>query len=372
MGHPLSKLCRTLLGSLCVGAVGWGALATNAIAAQGECSPPQAGEFLILVINPEEDEQEAVAELIPPDRNAAICNYLGEIVTRVGGYTQQQEANGLAQTIAAQTGLGAFVTRPPSVEAPVETSTTVEPPSVPIPESPAPIVSAPPETASEPSPLGIPLIPGRAIEFQSAGDRQNSAPNLPSSTISEEPESPVNPGTLPDLGLGSEPASPEESSIPESPAYNPPPQVSPTAETAAAPATPEAAIPPVRSTPERPQPELEELPDLSPAIEEATEMPETSIVSASAPAFDPQPLEAGYAILVDYNEQPEIAAQLQQAVGNNIGLVSYGQRPYLLVVHTQDQTSANSTLQTLSSSGFLTMMVDSRQVILLAPKVTQF
>jgi hypothetical protein len=86
-------------------------------------------------------------------------------------------------------------------------------------------------------------------------------------------------------------------------------------------------------------------------------------------AYNPQPLGSGYAVLVDYFDQPEIAAQVKQLLSRDIGLVSYGQRPYLLAGYTTNQASANATLQTLSDRGFWVMLVDSRRVVLLKPTV---
>jgi hypothetical protein len=73
--------------------------------------------------------------------------------------------------------------------------------------------------------------------------------------------------------------------------------------------------------------------------------------------------------LVDYFEQPEIATQVRQILSQDVGLVSYGQRPYLLAGYTTSQTTANATLQTLSDRGFWVMLVDSRRVVLLKPTV---
>jgi hypothetical protein len=81
--------------------------------------------------------------------------------------------------------------------------------------------------------------------------------------------------------------------------------------------------------------------------------------------YNPQVLGSGYAVLVDYFSNPELATQVRQLVGKDIGLVSYRQRPYLLAVHTNDQNLANSTLQALADRGFWAMVVDSRRVTLL-------
>ncbi|UBF29256.1 hypothetical protein K9N68_16325 [Kovacikia minuta CCNUW1] len=82
-------------------------------------------------------------------------------------------------------------------------------------------------------------------------------------------------------------------------------------------------------------------------------------------AYNPKPLGEGYAVLVNYFNRPDLATQIQQLLGKEIGLVSYGQRPYLLAVHTSDPSQAQTTLQKLTDRGFWAVVVDSRQVILL-------
>ncbi|MBD1868959.1 hypothetical protein H6F95_16975 [Cyanobacteria bacterium FACHB-471] len=86
-------------------------------------------------------------------------------------------------------------------------------------------------------------------------------------------------------------------------------------------------------------------------------------------SYNPQPLAAGYAVLVDYFNRPEVATDVQQVLGSQVGLVSYGQRPYLLALHTSDAAVANSVLQRLSDRNFLALVVDSRRVVLLTPTV---
>ncbi|BAZ07010.1 hypothetical protein [Calothrix sp. NIES-3974] len=81
--------------------------------------------------------------------------------------------------------------------------------------------------------------------------------------------------------------------------------------------------------------------------------------------FNPQALGSGYAVLVDYFNRPELAKQVQQVVGGDVGFVSYAQRPYLLAVYTTNSRDAYSTLQSLSERGFFAMVVDSRRVMLL-------
>ncbi len=98
--------------------------------------------------------------------------------------------------------------------------------------------------------------------------------------------------------------------------------------------------------------------------------PARAAVSTNSLAYNPQPLGEGYAVLVDYFNQPEVAAQVKQLLGNDIGLASYGQRPYLLAAYTTSQRQANSLLRKLSDRGFWSMVVDSRRVTLLSPVVS--
>ncbi len=86
-------------------------------------------------------------------------------------------------------------------------------------------------------------------------------------------------------------------------------------------------------------------------------------------AFNPKLLGTGYAVLVNYFNQPELAPQIQQLLKQNVGLVSYGQRPYLLALYTSDHIAANKVLQTLTERGFWAMVVDSRRVTLLKSAV---
>ena len=98
--------------------------------------------------------------------------------------------------------------------------------------------------------------------------------------------------------------------------------------------------------------------------------PVEAIPSSNSLAYNPQPLGDGYAVLVDYLNQPEIAARVRKILGRNVGLVSFGQRPYLLVAYTTNQREANSTLRKLSDRGFWSMVVDGRQVTLLRSVVS--
>ncbi|MCT7987358.1 hypothetical protein [Laspinema olomoucense] len=93
--------------------------------------------------------------------------------------------------------------------------------------------------------------------------------------------------------------------------------------------------------------------------------PSSPPVLSSPGAYNPQPLGNGYAVLVDFFSNPQVAAELWQILRTDIGLVSYGQRPYLLATSTREQNRANELLQTLSDRGFFATIVDSGNVILL-------
>ena len=94
--------------------------------------------------------------------------------------------------------------------------------------------------------------------------------------------------------------------------------------------------------------------------------------SATAPqtGYNPQSLGEGYAVLVDYFSDLAIAQRLQRELETPPGLVSYGQRPYLLVRHTEKLRQANELLEELSKDGFAVTVVNSRHAILLREAIT--
>ena len=80
-------------------------------------------------------------------------------------------------------------------------------------------------------------------------------------------------------------------------------------------------------------------------------------------------LGAGYAVLVDYSERPEIAAELQRLLARDIGLVSYNGKNFLLVTYTPNVSNAAESLKRVSDRGFFTFLVDSSRVTLINPRV---
>jgi hypothetical protein len=143
-------------------------------------------------------------------------------------------------------------------------------------------------------------------------------------------------------------------------------------------ATP-VVLPPAAISPDAPPAPIAALPPAS-GPSPVTPQPETADPPLSMPApvatgpipperYNPQPLGEGYAVLVDYGNRPEVAAQIQQLLGRPIGLASFEQRPFLLAVYTSDPAVASQVLQTLSDRNFTAAIVDSRQAILLTPAI---
>lgn len=86
-------------------------------------------------------------------------------------------------------------------------------------------------------------------------------------------------------------------------------------------------------------------------------------------AYAPKLLGEGYAVLVDYGNNPDIAKQLQQTLNQPIGLAVYERRPFLLATQSPDPQTAAQVLQTLSNGRFGAFIVDSSEVVLLSTAV---
>ena len=109
----------------------------------------------------------------------------------------------------------------------------------------------------------------------------------------------------------------------------------------------------------------------SPASESPAEEPALDDVAAMevAVGYTPQLLGEGYAVLVDYGNNPEVAKQLQQTLNQPVGLAVYEQRPFLLAVQSPDAEVATEVLQTLSNNRYGAFLVDSSEVVLISPGV---
>ncbi|HEY9889026.1 MAG TPA: hypothetical protein V6D02_11540 [Candidatus Obscuribacterales bacterium] len=138
----------------------------------------------------------------------------------------------------------------------------------------------------------------------------------------------------------------------------------------ARPAAPGEVIPddPIAAQPVEPAPAAPSVPTETtpePALPDAP----VAIVPAGEVAYAPQLLGQGYAVLVEYGNNPEIAQQLQQTLDQPVGLAVYQQRPFLLVTQSPDAQVAAQVLQTLSNSRFGAFIVDSSEVVLLSTGV---
>jgi hypothetical protein len=141
----------------------------------------------------------------------------------------------------------------------------------------------------------------------------------------------------------------------------------------AAPGEVATATTPIDAEPVEPVSELpadNTTPDTTSAATTPAAVPETSTSAPEATvAYAPKLLGEGYAVLVDYSNNPEVAKQLQQALNQPIGLAIYEQRPFLLATQSTDPQTAAQVLQTLSNSRFGAFIVDSSEVVLLSTAV---
>lgn len=87
-------------------------------------------------------------------------------------------------------------------------------------------------------------------------------------------------------------------------------------------------------------------------------------------SYQPRRLSPGYAVLVNYGSQPEIATTLSQYV-RPVGLAVYRQQAYLLADYTSDAATAAATLQRLSDAQLSAILVDAQQVVRLTTEVAR-
>jgi hypothetical protein len=92
--------------------------------------------------------------------------------------------------------------------------------------------------------------------------------------------------------------------------------------------------------------------------------------SASSAAYQPRRLAPGYAVLVSYGSQLEIANTVGQLV-RPVGLAVYRQQAYLLADYSSDEASALATLQRLNDAQLTAILVDAEQVVRLSAEVAR-
>lgn len=85
--------------------------------------------------------------------------------------------------------------------------------------------------------------------------------------------------------------------------------------------------------------------------------------------YNPQALSSGYAVLVNYNNRPDVAVQLGQVLNQDVGVAVYGERPYLFVIQTGEMSAANAVVKLLNDRGFLALRVEAKSVVLLRPVI---
>ncbi len=108
----------------------------------------------------------------------------------------------------------------------------------------------------------------------------------------------------------------------------------------------------------------------TPAANGSTTTPTQPVVTQPVQtAYAPQPLGSGFAVLVDYQLQPESAIAIQRQIGQAVGLAVYRQRSYLLIAHSPNVDGAASTLAVLSSLSIPGFIVDSQETVMLTPAV---
>jgi len=282
------------------------------------CDPPGATEYLLLVINQSAGTEEQLRQLLPENAVIVSCQYLDDPVVRVGGFASTEIAEAWAKYVTDTTGLQAFVAGPTSgTEAPAAAAPT----------------PAQPESPSANQPLTFPTptqTPATEVTSSSANapapTSANTAQDAPSQNATSE---------LPSLNQSSTPTT----------------------------ATPDLSTPDSSTAPSP------TAPSPSPATSSPNPSPPATGATSTNPVFAPEPLGAGYAVLVNYFNRPEVAIDVQQITSQPVGLVSYNQRPFLLAAHTTDPTAATAVLQSLNDRGFNAILIDSRSAVLLTPAV---
>jgi len=77
------------------------------------CQPPTAGEYLLLVVSPTQDNQTQLRRTLPTEIKTTTCRYLNDTVTRIGGFNKIDDANRWARYVNGIVGLSAIITTRP-------------------------------------------------------------------------------------------------------------------------------------------------------------------------------------------------------------------------------------------------------------------
>lgn len=152
------------------------------------CDPPARDEFLLLVPTANAVVVAQLQATLPASVALPQCDYLGNTVTRLGGFQNLEVANSWARYISQATGLQAFVARPPaSNSGPTRPETATAPPEATAPQPSTPNLAPPdlaptsttaattPNNLEAATPITTPATPATPVASQdpggSSGDR---------------------------------------------------------------------------------------------------------------------------------------------------------------------------------------------------------
>ncbi|GAX44468.1 hypothetical protein NIES4075_54870 [Tolypothrix sp. NIES-4075] len=95
------------------------------------CQAPTAGEYLLLVISPTQDNQTQLRRTLPTELKTTTCRYLNDTVTRIGGFNKIDDANRWARYVNSIVGLSAIITtRPGDAQQPRSQTASYNPQSL--------------------------------------------------------------------------------------------------------------------------------------------------------------------------------------------------------------------------------------------------
>lgn len=91
------------------------------------CTAPTAGEYLLLVISPTQDNQTQLRRALPTELKTTTCRYLNDTVTRIGGFNKIDDANRWARYVNSIVGLSAIITTRPTATTTTTTTNVQQP-----------------------------------------------------------------------------------------------------------------------------------------------------------------------------------------------------------------------------------------------------
>ena len=90
------------------------------------CQPPNAGEYLLLVVSPTTENQKQLRSALPTELKTVTCKYNNQTVTRIGGFKNIDDANRWARYIQNIVGLSAIITTRATQQAPQQAPQQVQ------------------------------------------------------------------------------------------------------------------------------------------------------------------------------------------------------------------------------------------------------